>query len=493
MRVWRWAKICACVLSLSCAAESTGTQVWVRVETDGRAVTADHLLFSWLECRTFLERDRRVPDSGELAAGAVPLASIVVRLDIQAPTRRGILIKGLVGSTLVSLGTAVVDVPPGVVTTATVRLYALPEDSEVDGLPQALDWCPPPAPPDAAAPADAAPEIPDVASPEVNPLEPDAAEAAPDAGPPVNAAPVVGAGTEVFAGRAGADVELHGAVSDDGLPGGPITATWSQVSGPGMATFADPAAPATTVKFSRAGTYVIRLTAYDGELRAHADLTATVLELGQALAAMWHFDEGRGGTAADGSGGGNAATLVGAGWGEGRLGGFSLDCSGPGGRAVVPDAADGRLDFGPGDFTMSAWVRLRGRSLTPNVIVKWPVVGSASHGGAALGLSLGSVAQFKALSDDQTFSVQGGGIADGRWHHLAGRKTNGALRVYLDGNASARASHAVTSVSNDEPLQIGGFGQNALYDFDGLIDEVALWSRALSDQELAGLAAGASP
>ena len=53
-------------------------------------------------------------------------------------------------------------------------------------------------------------------------------------------------------------------VSDDGLPKSSVTASWSQVSGPGVALFTDRWSASTTVRFTRFGTYVLAVTADDG-------------------------------------------------------------------------------------------------------------------------------------------------------------------------------------------------------------------------------------
>jgi hypothetical protein len=50
---------------------------------------------------------------------------------------------------------------------------------------------------------------------------------------------------------------------------------WTTVGGPGEVSFADPAAPATTVSFSAAGDYVLRLTADDGWVRSYDDVSVT--------------------------------------------------------------------------------------------------------------------------------------------------------------------------------------------------------------------------
>jgi hypothetical protein len=72
---------------------------------------------------------------------------------------------------------------------------------------------------------------------------------------------------------------LKGSVSDDGLPGGPVRASWSVLAGPGTVLFQDGFAPATLASVSRAGRYVLRLSADDGELQAHDDISFDVGDL----------------------------------------------------------------------------------------------------------------------------------------------------------------------------------------------------------------------
>ena len=55
-----------------------------------------------------------------------------------------------------------------------------------------------------------------------------------------------------------------------------MTTLWSQVSGPGTATFADESAVDTTASFSAAGLYVLRLTADDSELSTSDEVSITV-------------------------------------------------------------------------------------------------------------------------------------------------------------------------------------------------------------------------
>ena len=99
-------------------------------------------------------------------------------------------------------------------------------------------------------------------------------------GPPVNQAPNVNAGSNQTVVLPDA-ATLAGSVSDDGLPAGAsVTASWSRVSGPGTVSFGNASAANTTVSFSVAGTYVLRLTASDTVLSASDDTQVTVLEAG---------------------------------------------------------------------------------------------------------------------------------------------------------------------------------------------------------------------
>jgi len=91
-----------------------------------------------------------------------------------------------------------------------------------------------------------------------------------------NVGPLVNAGPAPTAAYP-APLPLNGSATDDGLPAPPaaVTFTWSKVNGPGSATFADDSAAQTTVTFSDDGSYVLRLTADDGQVKTFDDVTAT--------------------------------------------------------------------------------------------------------------------------------------------------------------------------------------------------------------------------
>jgi hypothetical protein len=98
---------------------------------------------------------------------------------------------------------------------------------------------------------------------------------------PANQPPQVEAGGDQSIELPLDTVNLAGTVTDDGLPAsGTLTTQWSVLSGPGGVTFGDAAAVNTTVTFPAEGTYLLQLTADDGELNASDTLVVTVASPG---------------------------------------------------------------------------------------------------------------------------------------------------------------------------------------------------------------------
>ena len=91
--------------------------------------------------------------------------------------------------------------------------------------------------------------------------------------PPPNHAPVVSAGPDRTLRQPETTLALEGTVADDGRPGGALSHAWTVVSGPGPVTFGDAASTSTSATFETPGTYVLRLSANDGELGTLDDTT----------------------------------------------------------------------------------------------------------------------------------------------------------------------------------------------------------------------------
>lgn len=92
----------------------------------------------------------------------------------------------------------------------------------------------------------------------------------------VNRAPDTDAGPD-GSGVIGRVLQLEGRVTDDGLPAlGALASTWQKLSGPGSVHFDNPSQPRTGASFSEPGTYLLELTAGDGELVARDQVTLLI-------------------------------------------------------------------------------------------------------------------------------------------------------------------------------------------------------------------------
>jgi hypothetical protein len=210
-------------------------------------------------------------------------------------------------------------------------------------------------------------------------------------------------------------------------------------------------------------------------------LAGTASAAAPGLVASYSFDETAGAVAVDGSARGAAGRLSGARrTAAGRYGGaVAFD-----GRGDVVTVRGGRPRAIRRAMTLEAWVRpaaARRRGWTP-VIAAGPrrrpaYALYAGPGARALVRTRGRSRPALATS---TRRVRG-------WTHLAATYDGRRLAVYLDGARVARRAARGALAAGRGPLRIGG-------SFTGTIDEVRLYSRALSAAEIrADMAAGAAP
>lgn len=100
--------------------------------------------------------------------------------------------------------------------------------------------------------------------------------------PDPNSPPAVDAGPDQELTTRNPSTVITSILTDDGLPNPPgaLTIQWRQESGPAPAVIDDPASPETSVQFPSPGTYVLRLSAYDGSRFGSDDVAVTVHRAG---------------------------------------------------------------------------------------------------------------------------------------------------------------------------------------------------------------------
>jgi hypothetical protein len=229
-----------------------------------------------------------------------------------------------------------------------------------------------------------------------------------------------------------------------------------------------------------AGEDTFLYTISDGVDTASAVVTVTVTPLQPAplgLVAQFNFDESDPVVVTDLSPAGNNGTITGAVRAAG-IRGNALQFDGVDDWVTVNDSAS--LDLTTG-MTLEAWVK-------PSALAGWnTVVLKETGGGLAYSLYANDDAPRAAgycrigWIDE---SVAGAaGLTLDVWTHLAVTYDSGSMQLYINGELAA--THAITGAiaTSDEPLRIGG---NAVWGefFTGLIDEVRIYDRALTQAEV---------
>jgi hypothetical protein len=200
---------------------------------------------------------------------------------------------------------------------------------------------------------------------------------------------------------------------------------------------------------------------------------------GQTLIGYWPFDEGSGTTTADTSGSGYNGVLSGTAWTVGKIN-AALSFNGSAG-VVTPAIALGNT------FSISTWVNPAAVSQTPY----GRIAETRYDSGFFLGLS-SSGNRFKFIvntgvtgSCGAAFGCAEGGTVSAGWHLVTGTYDGTTGRLYVDG--ALVASDTFTAPANTNlPLYIGRYFGGG-YGWNGAIDEVRLYNKALSAAEIGQL------
>lgn len=200
-----------------------------------------------------------------------------------------------------------------------------------------------------------------------------------------------------------------------------------------------------------------------------------------------------------------------------HLNGNSNDVSGTGANgtdtSVTYSLANGKLNQGAGfngttskislgtnisalkltsNFTVSAWVKTSASGVNQFIFQTYYNTGFP----AGFYFAISSANKLILLSGKKTGSTVNvdyaaatgvTSINDGKWHYVVGTWDGSALRVYVDGNLETSTSWANAPVYDTTSQQRIGNGNQSGTEtnfFNGAIDEVAVFNRALTDQEI---------
>ena len=197
---------------------------------------------------------------------------------------------------------------------------------------------------------------------------------------------------------------------------------------------------------------------------------------------MWHFDEGSGTTAGDSSGSGNNGTLVNSpSWVEGRFGsGLQFTHSGPGYVQVVNSPT---LNMN-NTLTIEAWIKL---NTSPSGYQEIIDKENSTHANYRLYL-LNTEIHFDWIHTElygiQTTSAN---LQPDIWYHVAVVYNYPAnnVAIYINGMQNVSSAIPFLPMLQDTANLTIGTNFYLLSNFSGIIDEVAIYNRSKSADEIA--------
>ena len=231
--------------------------------------------------------------------------------------------------------------------------------------------------------------------------------------------------------------------------------------------------------------YVVSALNSEGESPDSAEVAATPAELN----ALYAFE----GDTQDTSGVGNHGTANAITYVAGKVGAQAAQFNGTSSYVSIPRSVTE-------DFTVTMWVKTTdtgGWSGAQWWNGKGLVDGEVGGGGADWGTAIvnGKFAfgVGSASSGDTTIATSVN-INDGAWHHLAATRDNttGAVALYVDGVLRGGGTGPTGARTLPPGLRIGSLQTGGGF-LNGTLDDVRLYSRILSESELAALAAGPQP
>ncbi len=212
----------------------------------------------------------------------------------------------------------------------------------------------------------------------------------------------------------------------------------------------------------------------------------------------WRFDEGTGTTVTDSSGNNFHGTLVGDPvWVTGKVGSGALSFDGSDGMVQIPEGSALDLDS---RLSISAWVNLTDLLTYYFIVSKSP---SGSAGANYPGnyefrveAGTGALQLLHQTSQGQTLAtyVSTTPISAGKWHFVTVTlEKNERVEFYIDGLSAGGAAQSTTfGILNNEPVRIGGRKDGYSF-FNGQIDDVRIYNRVLTAEQVEGLCGGIDP
>jgi hypothetical protein len=245
----------------------------------------------------------------------------------------------------------------------------------------------------------------------------------------------------------------------------------------GSADTASPYSISWDTKTATDGPHSLTAVARDASGNTKTSAAVAVEVHNTGLVAAYGFEEASGATAVDALGHRNGAIVGGATrTASGRFG-KALTLDGASGMVTVPDDSTLRLSSG---MTLEAWVRPSALSSASSILTK------DQTGGFSYSLLANTAANVPSANVFTTSALAAAGpasLALGTWTHVAETWDGASVKLFIDGAEVASQPTTGSLAVNAGQLKIGGSSTAGQF-FNGLVDEVRVFSRARTASEI---------
>lgn len=206
----------------------------------------------------------------------------------------------------------------------------------------------------------------------------------------------------------------------------------------------------------------------------------------------WNFNEASGITARDSSANNSLSLMNGTTWSSAGRFGAGLQLDGVNDLAQAPSSAS--LNVSGSALTVAAWVKLENQNTWQQILVKVKEAGSftapyfAWHlfGGHASAAQWTPMFQVVSTNESSANVSSASSVNYGQWVHVVGVYDGSTVRIYVNGVQQGSTPFTGNLINYTQPLYVGAHGQPAEF-AKGVIDEVRIYSQALSPAQVQGL------
>jgi alpha-tubulin suppressor-like RCC1 family protein len=193
------------------------------------------------------------------------------------------------------------------------------------------------------------------------------------------------------------------------------------------------------------------------------------------------------GNANDSIGTNNGTLVNGAGFTNGEVG-QAFSFNGTSSHVTIPDSPS--LDSFTNNITVETWIKVN--HLTPNS--DWEGIVTKGDYSWRLLATAGAKTVYFGATGASPLDVTGSrNVNDGQWHHVAATYDGTNMSLYVDGTLDVSHPASGSIIQTSDPVGLGYCANIPFnYSFDGLVDEVSLYNRALTASEIQAIYAAGS-